>query len=596
MALARYEGVAVNLAGDVIPNATVDVRRDQPGRPVVPLFSDREGTVAIGNPITTDSEGKFAFHVSGGVYYIRVYTGPSQQPLQEYVRRYQAIGTAAERDVEDLASALEAGTAPFPTLAELQAFTPAADEGIGGKVTKGVDAGFYHYNPALAEGSRWVFDRPLYDTLAVVDVDGTVPNAQTGVVDALINPAGVVEFIAYPDVANTGPMTLSHDEETPKPVLNYAGNAMSAGEWATFVRYRDDGLGNYRLTIDANAAAVASAAATTASTKADEADASATEAAGYAAGLNIPAIVSGDAGKHLSVKGDESGSEWVDPALGDVVGPASATDGRLAGFDGTSGKLLEELSPINARLASDMFVDYLIQGLKPDKLSTNVLRLYPGVAGSADGLLMVRTTVNYDIDMSTNGVGGLDTGSPLGGLDYFVYVLRNNTTGAFAAVISNSITYGGVTLPAGHTHVRKLRFGFIYNVSWDGIPNHDAANWPWPLIRLTGSEASSVWRALNAGTSTTNAEVLCDDWIPDNCRIAMIMVRVACGASAGTGYITSSGAGHSNGIEFTGVPNSTYTAYVPAIRVDSLRKLLYKVTGDVALSIFVLGYYATEPS
>ena len=286
----------------------------------------------------------------------------------------------------------------------------------------------------------------------------------------------------------------------------------------------------------------------------------------------------------------------VDPAVGYVVGPASATDGRLAGFDGTSGKLLEELTPINARLASDMFVDYLIQGLKPDKLSTNVLRLYPGVAGSADGQLMVRTTVNYDIDMSTNGVGGLDTGSPVGGLDYFVYVLRNNTTGAFAAVISNSITYGGVTLPAGHTHVRKLRFGFIYNVSWDGIPNHDAANWPWPLIRLTGSEASSVWRALNAGTSTTNAEVLCDDWIPDNCRIAMIMVRVACGASAGTGYITSSGAGHSNGIEFTGVPNSTYTAYVPAIRVDSLRKLLYKVTGDVALSIFVLGYYATEPS
>src|SRR5688572_2917434 len=98
MALARYESVAVNLAGDVIPNATVEVRRDQPGRPVVPLWSDRDGTIALGNPITTDSEGKFGFHVAGGVYYIRVFTGPAQQPLQQYVRRYQAIGTAAERD------------------------------------------------------------------------------------------------------------------------------------------------------------------------------------------------------------------------------------------------------------------------------------------------------------------------------------------------------------------------------------------------------------------------------------------------------------------------------------------------------------------
>lgn len=280
----------------------------------------------------------------------------------------------------------------------------------------------------------------------------------------------------------------------------------------------------------------------------------------------------------------------------DVVGPASAVDGRIAAFDGTTGKLLKALTPANARLAAEMHTDYFISGLKPDKISTNVLRLYPGVVGSSDGTLMVRTTANYDIDMSTTGAGGLDTGSPVGGLDYFVYVLRNNATGAFAAVISNSITYGGVTLPSGYSHVRKLRFGFVYNVSWDGIPNHDAANWPWPLIRLTGSEGSSVWRALNAGTSATNAEVACGGWIPDNCRIAMIMVRVTCGASAGTGYITSSGAGHTNGIEFTGIANSTYTAYVPAIRVDSLRKLLYKVTGDVALSIFVLGYYATEPS
>lgn len=397
MALARYEGVAVNLAGDVIPNATVEVRRDQPGRPVVPLFSDREGTIALGNPITTDAEGKFGFHAPGGVYYIRVFTGPSQQPLQQYVRRYQPIGTAAERDVEDLASALEAGTASFRTVAELQAFTPSADEGIGGKVTTGEGSGFYHYDPLADEGERWVFDRALYDTLAVVTLDGTAPNAQTGMVNAQVNPAGVVEFIAYPSVANTGPMTLSHDEETPKPVLNYAGNPMSAGEWATFVHYRDDGLGNYRLTIDANAAAISSAAATTATTKAAEATASATLAAGYAAGVNIGPIMPGDAGKVLTAKQDESGSEWRDAPAPDVTMAQTlqfyATIALEQAEDRSSGPVLA--GPEGSGLFDGFNVTTYIDLANSDNIETAEAGVIKPEASAAASLAALTMTTNF---------------------------------------------------------------------------------------------------------------------------------------------------------------------------------------------------------
>src|SRR5690606_17777576 len=119
MAMARYDGTAVNTAGDVIPNATVEVRLDQPGRPVVPLWGDRQGTVALGNPIQTDAQGGFYFHVPGGAYWVRVYTGPSQQPTFQKILRYVAIGTAAERDVEQLATMLEAGTATFATEEDL---------------------------------------------------------------------------------------------------------------------------------------------------------------------------------------------------------------------------------------------------------------------------------------------------------------------------------------------------------------------------------------------------------------------------------------------------------------------------------------------
>jgi hypothetical protein len=340
MALARYEGVAVNLAGDVIPNATVEVRRDQPGRPVVPLWADRNGTVPLGNPITTDAEGKFGFHVTGGSYYVRIFTGPSQQPLQQYVRRYQAVGTAAERDVEDLATALEAGTATFPTLAELEAFTPAA-EGVGGKVTTGQDAGFYHYD---VEEEEWVFDRPLFDTFARMVVTGGTADAieaetATGVADSAV----VMLWIEAPH-DNTGPVSINGKE-----VLTAGGNSLIAGQWNAGRTYwfSDEGT-NYKLRTESDVDGIATQVEIWANqtlanknyaeewAQSDEpisvdaggdgmddksskgwaevsAD-SAAEAAGYAAGLNIAPIVPGDARKVLRVNEDEDGSEWVDLA------------------------------------------------------------------------------------------------------------------------------------------------------------------------------------------------------------------------------------------------------------------------------------------
>lgn len=336
MALARYEGVAVNLAGDVIPNATVEVRRDQPGRPVVPLFSDREGTIALGNPITTDSEGKFGFHVAGGAYYIRVFTGPSQQPLQQYVRRYQAIGTAAERDVEDLASALEAGTATFPTLADLQAFTPVADEGIGGKVTTGADAGFYHYNPALAEGSRWVFDRALYDSVARMTITGGSGNAIEATIEAEVESANVVLLFIEVEETNSGPVTINDI-----PVLSFEGEALTAGEWIVGRTYffTDEG-DHFRIRTEQGPAGEGLDFDVQVDELADR-DAYDSQAAGY----RVLVSDVGDGRAAIYSRVTATPGVWTAPAYlaqGTVRGPSAAVDSRLAAFDGITGQLLKD--------------------------------------------------------------------------------------------------------------------------------------------------------------------------------------------------------------------------------------------------------------
>src|SRR5689334_15628082 len=92
MALGRYQFTVTDSRGNVIPGANVEVR-DEADLSLVSLFSDRDGSTPLGNPFTADGEGFAAFHVAGGAYKIRVYSGTFER-----IWRYVPVGTAAEHD------------------------------------------------------------------------------------------------------------------------------------------------------------------------------------------------------------------------------------------------------------------------------------------------------------------------------------------------------------------------------------------------------------------------------------------------------------------------------------------------------------------
>lgn len=98
MSLAVYNRTARDGAGNVVPGAHVEVRSEIPGQPLVALYSDRAGTVGIGNPFDADANGDFTFYVVGGAYQVRVYTGASGSPTTEKILRHEAIGLNAESD------------------------------------------------------------------------------------------------------------------------------------------------------------------------------------------------------------------------------------------------------------------------------------------------------------------------------------------------------------------------------------------------------------------------------------------------------------------------------------------------------------------
>lgn len=91
--LARWQATITDEAGNVLPLASVTVRRESSGSPLATLFSDRAGAAPVGNPITADADGYAAFHVAGGAYRITASLGGVTREW-----RYVGIGLAAETD------------------------------------------------------------------------------------------------------------------------------------------------------------------------------------------------------------------------------------------------------------------------------------------------------------------------------------------------------------------------------------------------------------------------------------------------------------------------------------------------------------------
>jgi hypothetical protein len=93
MSLARWQATISDDRGNIVPLASVEVRRESPGAALVSVYSDRDGTIPLGNPFLADSEGFAAFHVVGGVYRVRAFADGFER-----IWRYVGIGTASEFD------------------------------------------------------------------------------------------------------------------------------------------------------------------------------------------------------------------------------------------------------------------------------------------------------------------------------------------------------------------------------------------------------------------------------------------------------------------------------------------------------------------
>lgn len=238
-----------------------------------------------------------------------------------------------------------------------------------------------------------------------------------------------------------------------------------------------------------------------------------------------------------------------------------------------------------------------LSGFEPDKLSTFVLRLYPGTCSSASGAVTAVSLGAIDIDLGVAGRNGIDVGQTFDGVSYHVYLISRDADGDIAAVVSASRFYSEVIVPEGHSLVRKLPFGFVFRSAWGGIPDFHVTHWPKPLVTLTGHEDSGDYRALFYGESEAFAEFSLENFLPDNARLAWLCLETMSFSTAGSAYLRSSASQQVGMLCGSVNPITGASAVVVMpIRVTSERKLEFRTTGGAILRATVMGYSMTEPS
>lgn len=114
MALAIWQGFVLDQFGNVMPNASIEVKQMVAGFPPATVFSDRDGTTVY-NPITSDAGGFVRFFAPGGAYRIVATKGALSITFD-----FVAIGRGAEIDPGTIVTfnATESG--------DINAFNPAS--------------------------------------------------------------------------------------------------------------------------------------------------------------------------------------------------------------------------------------------------------------------------------------------------------------------------------------------------------------------------------------------------------------------------------------------------------------------------------------
>lgn len=229
-----------------------------------------------------------------------------------------------------------------------------------------------------------------------------------------------------------------------------------------------------------------------------------------------------------------------------------------------------------------------------DYTDTNTITVLAGSrVRSSDDTTDIIFSTDRTCVLNASGANGLDTGSEAANTWYYLYAIYNPTTLTSALLFStvNEVVTGSITLPAGYTKKRQLKFAVRNNASSNIVEFHYSEN---GCIFLgyyndpgTPSYTSAV---LTGGTATSFTDVSCASFIPTVSRKAMLGVFSA----VGTTRVRMKGETHNGravGSSYVGgANNGDFSIELP---LDSSQIFQY-IRNAGSTTIWVNGFYVTE--
>ena len=163
--------------------------------------------------------------------------------------------------------------------------------------------------------------------------------------------------------------------------------------------------------------------------------------------------------------------------------------------------------------------DY-ISGLKINYVSAYQVTIDTGVCRSDDNTEVIEVATSITLDITASGAGGLDTGTEAADTWYYVWLIKNSSTGDVSGVFSTSSS--APTLPEGYDKKRLL--GAVRNDS-DGDFLKFYTN-----ILAGGRALMFLYdlghKVLDRGQATSWTVVDCSNFVPENVSLVRLIAHV----------------------------------------------------------------------
>lgn len=240
----------------------------------------------------------------------------------------------------------------------------------------------------------------------------------------------------------------------------------------------------------------------------------------------------------------------------------------------------------------------LMTGLIVQYSTANRVIIKPGVARDSENIELMEVISDITVDISTSGVNGLDTGTEATSTWYYLWLIKNTSTGNVAGLLSTSSSTP--TLPSGYNKKRLLPIAVRNDGSSNIIPFVIANGWPYrPQILYNVAftdigTAAGTTLVLNGGTATTFTAVALSSFVPPISKYAILNTIGQYTATNRSIFLRSTGVSH-NGYSIRVTSSSPLIFIERELETNASQQVDYKIEGSGAnLTMDVIGFIVTE--